>query len=85
MVYALFSLGLLAAAGALYTAAIGYLWFRQESLLFEPTRLDQDEPLVDDPDVRELTVEVPGARLSVAHLKLPDQRGVLPLAPTCGS
>jgi len=77
MVYALFSLGVLAAVGALYTAAIGYLWFRQESLLFEPTRLAADEPLVDDPDVHERMVDVPGAQLSTAHLRLPDPRGVV--------
>ncbi|MDB5873516.1 MAG: hypothetical protein JWQ07_2958 [Ramlibacter sp.] len=77
MVYALFSLGLLAAVGAVYTAAIGYLWFRQERLLFEPTPLPHDEPLVDDPDVHEQWIEVPGARLSVAQLRLPKPRGVV--------
>ena len=75
--YGLFSLGILAALGAVYTAAIGYLWLRQEHLLFEPTRLPPDEPLVDDPDVHEHWVDVPGARLSVAHLRLPDPRGVV--------
>ena len=77
MVYALFSLGLLAAAAAVYTAAIGYLWFRQESLLFEPTPLDPEERLVDDPDVHERWVEVPGARLSCAQFRRPDPRGVV--------
>jgi uncharacterized protein len=77
MVYALFSLGLLAAVGAIYTATIGYLWFRQERLLFEPTRLPPDEPLTTDADVHESWVDVPGARLSVAHLRLPDPRGVV--------
>jgi uncharacterized protein len=77
MVYGLFSLGLIAAIGAVYTAAIGYLWFRQEHLLFEPTPLAQDEPLVDDPDVHEHSIEVPGARLSVAQLRRPSPRGVV--------
>lgn len=77
MVYALFSLGLLAAAAAVYTAAIGYLWFRQERLLFEPIPLGPDEKLVDDPDVIERWVDVPGARLSCAQLKLPSPRGVV--------
>lgn len=77
MVYAMFSLGLLAAAGALYTAAIGYLWFRQERLLFEPTPLDPSERLVDDPDVIERWIDVPGARLSAAQLRCPDPRGVV--------
>lgn len=77
MVYALFSLGLLAAVGAVYTAAVGYLWFRQERLLFEPTPLPHDHRLTDDPDVHELWIDVPGARLSAAHLRLPDPRGVV--------
>jgi pimeloyl-ACP methyl ester carboxylesterase len=77
MVYALFSLGLLAAAAAVYTTAIGYLWFRQERLLFEPTPLHPDEKLVDDADVIERWVDVPGARLSCAQLKLPAPRGVV--------
>ena len=77
MVYALFSLGLLAAVGAVYTAAIGYLWFRQERLLFEPTPLPVDEPLVSDPDVHESWVDVAGARLSVAQLRVPNPRGVV--------
>lgn len=77
MAYALFSLGLLAAVGAVYTAAIGWLWFRQERLLFEPTPLPADEPLVSDPDVLEEWIEVPGARLSAAQLRLPNPRGVV--------
>jgi pimeloyl-ACP methyl ester carboxylesterase len=77
MVYGLFSLGLIAAIGAVYTAAIGYLWFRQERLLFEPTPLPADERLVDDPDVHEQWIEVPGARLSVAQLRLSSPRGVV--------
>ncbi len=77
MVYALFSLGLLAAVGAVYTAAIGWLWFRQERLLFEPTPLPVDEPLVADADVHEAWIDVPGARLSAAQLRLPDPRGIV--------
>lgn len=77
MVYALFSLGLLAAVGAVYTATIGWLWFRQERLLFEPTPLKADEPLVPDTDVYERWIEVPGARLSAAQLRRPEPRGVV--------
>ncbi|NPC55492.1 alpha/beta hydrolase [Caenimonas soli] len=77
MVYALFSLGVAAAVAAVYTAAIGYLWFRQERLLFEPTPLPADQKLVDDADVHEFTIEVPGARLSAAQLRMPDPRGVM--------
>lgn len=77
LAYALFSLGLLAAAGAAYTAAIGWLWFRQERLLFEPTRLPADHVLSQDPDVFESTIDVPGAKLSAAQLRLPNPRGVV--------
>jgi uncharacterized protein len=76
-VYALFSLGLLAAAGAVYTAAIGWLWFRQERLLFEPSRLPPDFVLSNDPDVHESWIEVAGARLSAVQLRLPAPRGVV--------
>jgi uncharacterized protein len=75
--YALFSLGILAAAGAAYTAAIGWLWLRQERLLFEPTRLAPHHVLSTDPDVHESTIEVPGAELSAVHLRLPQPRGVV--------
>lgn len=77
MLYGLLSLGLLAVAGAAYTAAIGWLWLRQERLLFEPTRLPADHVLSTDPDLQELTIDVPGAKLSAAHLCLPDPRGVV--------
>ena len=77
MAYVLFSLGLLAAVGAVYTAAIGWLWFRQERLLFEPTPLPADHVLCTDTDVHELTIDVPGAKLSAAQLRLPDPRGVV--------
>lgn len=77
MVYALFSLGLVAAAAAAYTAAIGWLWFRQEKILFEPTPLNPDDKLSDDPDVHERWIDVEGARLSAAHFTLPAPRGVV--------
>ena len=66
-----------AVGAAFYAAAITYLWFRQERLLFEPERLPRDEPICPDADVREFMVDVPGARLSVAQLKLPNPRGVV--------
>lgn len=70
-------IGVPALGAALYAAAIAWLWFRQERLLFEPAPLPADEPLFDDPDVREFMVDVPGARLSVAQLRLPQPRGVV--------
>jgi hypothetical protein len=75
--YALASLGLLAVAATAYTAAIGWLWWRQEKLLFEPTPLDPADKLCDEPDVHERWIDVPGARLSCAQLKRPDPRGVM--------
>jgi pimeloyl-ACP methyl ester carboxylesterase len=76
MVYALFSASVVAALGAVYACAIGYLWLRQERLLFEPDLLGADEPICTDADTEEIFLEVPGARLSVAHLKHANPRGV---------
>ena len=76
MVYAIFSASVVVAIGAVYAAAIGWLWFRQERLLFEPEPLSLDDPICADPDTREFFVDVPGARLSVAHLKRENPRGV---------
>jgi len=76
MVYAMFSAAVLLAIGALYAGAVGWLYFRQERLLFEPDKLPPDEPVCHDPDTLEFFVDVPGARLSGAHLRVPDPRGV---------
>lgn len=76
MVYAIFTASMVAAVGAIYACAVGWLWFRQERLLFEPDLLALDEPICTDPDTREFFIEVPGARLSVAHLHNPNARGV---------
>jgi uncharacterized protein len=61
-----------AVGAAAYTAALAWLWFHQERLLFEPTCLAADQPVSIEPGVREFMVDVPGARLS-----LPDPRGVV--------
>ena len=76
MVYAIFTASLVVAIGAIYAAAVGWLYFRQERLLFEPTPLSHDEPICADCDVIESFTEVPGARLSTLHLQCPDARGV---------
>src|ERR1700755_3483681 len=76
MVYAIFSASVLLAIGVIYVGAIGWLYFRQERLLFEPDPLGPDETICNDPDTHEFFVEVPGAKLSVAHLKRPNPRGV---------
>ncbi|MBL0428147.1 alpha/beta hydrolase [Ramlibacter alkalitolerans] len=76
MVYAMFSAAVLLAIGAIYAGAVGWLYFRQERLLFEPDKLGPDEPICNDPDTSEFFVDVPGARLSCAHMRLPEPRGV---------
>jgi pimeloyl-ACP methyl ester carboxylesterase len=76
MVYTIFSASVLLAVGAVYAAAVGWLYFWQERLLFEPAPLPLDEPICTDDDAREFFIEVPGARLSVAHLKVENPRGV---------
>jgi len=76
MVYAIFSASVLLAVGAVYAAAVGWLYIWQERLLFEPDPLALDDPICSDPDTHEFFIEVPEARLSVAHLQLPNPRGV---------
>jgi hypothetical protein len=61
----------------LYGAALTWLWFKQESLLFAPTVLVADYPLATAPDLQEVSIDVPGARLSALHLGLPNPKGVV--------
>jgi hypothetical protein len=61
----------------LYLAALAWLWFKQEKLLFAPTVLAADYRLATAPDIHELAIDVPGARLSALHLKLPNPKGVV--------
>jgi pimeloyl-ACP methyl ester carboxylesterase len=61
----------------LYLAALAWLWFRQEKLLFAPTVLAADYRLATAPDIHELSIDVPGAKLSALHLKLPNPKGVV--------
>lgn len=75
-VYAMFTASVLLAVGAVYAGAIGWLYFRQERLLFEPEPLPPDEAVCSDCDTREFFIDVPGARLSVAHLQCANPRGV---------
>lgn len=77
LAYVVFAVSAVLALVAIYGAAIGWLYFRQERLLFEPEQLPHDHALSTDPDVHERFVEVPGARLSAAQLKLPNPRGVV--------
>jgi len=61
----------------LYLAALSRLWFTQEKLLFAPTVLAADHQLANAPDIHEVAIDVPGARLSALHLKLPNPKGVV--------
>ncbi|TFZ06247.1 alpha/beta fold hydrolase [Ramlibacter henchirensis] len=65
------------AAVALYAAVLALLWWQQEALLFHPQPLPKDYRLATEPDVHEERVQVPGASLSVLHLRLPDPKGVV--------
>lgn len=60
-----------------YGAVLAMLWFRQERLLFQPEVLAPDTVLSRTPDVHEAFVEVPGARLSVLELRVPEPKGVV--------
>lgn len=61
----------------LYLAALVFLWFRQEKLLFAPTVLATNYRLASAPDIHEVAIDVPGAQLSALHLKLPNPKGVV--------
>jgi uncharacterized protein len=67
----------IASIAALYAAAMAWLWFNQEKLLFQPSVLAANYPLATQPGMSEGTVNVPGAQLSVLHLQLPKPKGVL--------
>jgi hypothetical protein len=68
--------GLLLAA-SLYTTVLAAVWWGQERLLFHPVTLDPARVLAIDRDVHERTVDVPGARLSMLELRLPNPKGVV--------
>ena len=66
-----------ASLATLYAAAMAWLWFYQEKLLFQPSVLAANYPLATQQDMREVKVAVPGAQLSVLHLQLPQPKGVV--------
>jgi pimeloyl-ACP methyl ester carboxylesterase len=61
----------------LYAAALWWVYLQQEKLLFAPTPLASGHQFSLDGDVHELTVPVPGAALSVLHLRLAKPKGVV--------
>ena len=71
------ALVLAALALVLYAAALAWLWFGQEKLLFAPTVLPASQVLATAADVHEVAIPVPGARLSALHLRLPNPKGVV--------
>lgn len=70
-------LGALALPTIAWSAATAALWWRQEALLFHPEPLPAGATLATAPDVHERVVDVPGARLSLLELRLPEPRGVV--------
>lgn len=77
MTIALSCLRIAAMCLVLYGLALAWLWFQQEKLLFAPTVLRTDHRLATAPDVHEVTIDVPGARLSALHLRLPKPKGLV--------
>jgi len=61
---------------ALIAGVLAMVYWRQESLLFQPEKLPDDFPLR-QADVQEESIAVDGARLSALHLKLPAPKGVV--------
>jgi pimeloyl-ACP methyl ester carboxylesterase len=62
----------------LYLLALAWLWWRQERLLFQPDPWPREQPAaLAEPDVREVWVDVPGARLHALHLQRPEAKGLV--------
>lgn len=68
---------LLRGALLIYLCMVGWLYFRQEKLLFPGTALPPDYRFNVPADVQEVSLPVPGATLSALHLRLADPRGVV--------
>lgn len=77
MSFASVGLGLVALVLMLYAAMLAWLWWHQEKLLFAPVVLPANQLLAKAADIHEVMVEVPGARLSALHLRLPNPKGVV--------
>ncbi len=71
-------LGLVAAGGLGYGAAVTWLYVRQERLLFQPDLLPADHRYSAlGADVQELSIPVPGAKLSALYMKLRAPKGLV--------
>jgi len=64
-------------AAAIVIALLALLWTNQEKLLFHHEPLPAGTRLAAEPDLHETAVDVPGARLSVLQLRLPNPKGVV--------
>jgi pimeloyl-ACP methyl ester carboxylesterase len=72
------AVGVLAlAAMMVYAMLAGWLWLRQEQLIFHPQPLPAEHRFDLGADVQELTLDVPGATLDALWLRLPHPRGVV--------
>jgi uncharacterized protein len=67
------SVGLALAA---YGAVLGWVYWQQEELIFQPEPLPADYRF-SEPWVEEVRITVPGATLSALHLQLPNPKGVV--------
>jgi uncharacterized protein len=63
-------------AASVYVGFSALIYFLQESLIFQPTRLPAGFTFT-VPGVRETTVKVEGAELSALHFRQPDARGLV--------
>lgn len=70
------AVGVAVAGGLVYCVIAGYVYFRQEGLIFRPAPLPGDHRFA-IADVTEVTVPVAGAKLSALHLRLADPKGVV--------
>ena len=70
-------LALAVTVAALYAALLALLWWGQERLLFQPQVLPAGHRFQVNADVHETWVDVPGARLSALHLRLPQPDGLV--------
>jgi uncharacterized protein len=70
-------LKLVGGAVILYGAVMGLLWWKQGSLLFHPQVLPAEHRFAVGSDVKEVWLDVPGARLNALHLQQPSPRGLV--------
>lgn len=62
----------------LYVAAIAWLYWRQERLLFYPEPWPAEEPaVIHAADIHDVWIDVPGAKLHGLHLQRPGARGLV--------